>query len=158
MALKINYNASAKFSLGEMNREESLVGKLLSQVSGGEKISTVKDDASAYAISERMRVKLRALRQDEQNIQNAASLLKIAEGGWMPLLTTFDICKRWQLMPPPTQTRTTTAQLFRKKLFSGLTKLMTLRRIQISTANICSTAITASEQFTTRRPSQLRAS
>jgi len=81
MALKINYNASAKFSLGEMNREESLVGKLLSQVSGGEKISTVKDDASAYAISERMRVKLRALRQDEQNIQNAASLLKIAEGG-----------------------------------------------------------------------------
>ena len=40
MALKINYNASATLSLGEMNREESLVGKLLSQVSGGEKIST----------------------------------------------------------------------------------------------------------------------
>ena len=81
MALKINYNASATLSLGEMNREESLVGKLLSQVSGGEKISTVKDDASAYAISERMRVKLRALRQDEQNIQNAASLLNTARGG-----------------------------------------------------------------------------
>ena len=81
MALKINYNTSAHSALVDLDKNNSLVGKLLSQVSGGEKVTSAKDDASAYAISERMRVKLRALRQDEQNIQNAASLLKIAEGG-----------------------------------------------------------------------------
>ena len=81
MALKINYNASAKLSLGELNKNESLVGNLLSQVASGEKVTGAKDDSAAYAVSERMRVKLRALRQDEQNVQNAASLLSTARGG-----------------------------------------------------------------------------
>ena len=81
MALKINYNASAKFSLGELINDNSAVNKLLSQVSSGEKVTSAKDNASAYAVSERMRVKLRVLRQDEQNMQNATSLLKTAQGG-----------------------------------------------------------------------------
>mgnify|MGYP002627326967 CR=1 FL=1 len=81
MALKINYNASAKFSLGELINDNSAVNKLLPQVSSGEKFTSAKDNASAYAVSERMRVKLRVLRQDEQNMQNATSLLKTAQGG-----------------------------------------------------------------------------
>ena len=81
MALKINYNESAKLSLGELHKNEGMAGKLLSQVANGEKVTSAKDNASAYAVSERMRVKLRVLRQDEQNMQNATSLLKTAQGG-----------------------------------------------------------------------------
>ena len=45
------------------------------------KIVDAQDDASAYAISERMRVRIRALDQANQNVQNGSALLKIGAGG-----------------------------------------------------------------------------
>ena len=45
------------------------------------KLNSAGDDASGYAISEKMRVRLRGLNQDEQNVKNGKSLLHVAEGG-----------------------------------------------------------------------------
>ena len=45
------------------------------------KINSAQDDASSYSISERMRVQLRALNQDNQNVQNGSSMVRTAERG-----------------------------------------------------------------------------
>lgn len=44
------------------------------------KINSAEDDASSWGISERMRVRIRALEQADQNAQNDSSLMKTAEG------------------------------------------------------------------------------
>ena len=75
-----NNNAAAR-TLHELNRNVSALGKQLQKVSSGQRIGGAGDDASGYSISERMRVRIRALDQDERNVQNGASLLRVAEGG-----------------------------------------------------------------------------
>jgi flagellin len=44
------------------------------------RINSAADDASGYAISERMRVQIRSLDQDNRNTQNGNSMMKVAEG------------------------------------------------------------------------------
>ena len=44
------------------------------------KINSAGDDASGMAISERMRVQVRSLDQDDKNTKNGAALLRTAEG------------------------------------------------------------------------------
>ena len=45
------------------------------------KINSASDDAANFSIGSRMRVKLRALEQDVQNVQNGSAILNTAEGG-----------------------------------------------------------------------------
>ena len=73
-------NASAGFILGTLNRNINKKTKASGQLSLGEKIRNAGDDASGYAISEKMRVKIRSLDQADANVQNGASMLRIAEG------------------------------------------------------------------------------
>ena len=80
MAMTIMYNAGAQLSLGELNKNTNKIGKALAKVSSGMKINSAQDDASAYAISEKIRVRIRALDQANQNVQNGSSLLKIVGG------------------------------------------------------------------------------
>ena len=48
----------------------------------GERIIGLQDDDSAsFGISEKMREQIRSLLQDNQNIQNGSSMLKVAERG-----------------------------------------------------------------------------
>ena len=54
------------------------------------KINGAADDASGYAISERMRVQIRGLDQANQNTQNGSSMMKVAEGA---VSSTVDILK-----------------------------------------------------------------
>ncbi len=60
------------------------------KVSSGMKINSAADDASGYAISERMRVQIRGLDQANQNTQNGTSMMKVAEGA---VSSTVDILK-----------------------------------------------------------------
>jgi flagellin len=63
-----------------LNKNSSALAKSLAKVSSGMKINSAADDASGYAISERMRVQIRSLDQDNQNTQNGQSMMKVAEG------------------------------------------------------------------------------
>ena len=81
MAMKVKYNAEAQLSLGELNKNTNQAGKALAKVTSGMKINSAQDDASGYSISERMRVQLRALQQDNQNVQNGSSMIRVAERG-----------------------------------------------------------------------------
>lgn len=80
MAMVIAHNLAALGALNTLNGNTKALGKSLKQASSGQRINDAGDDASGYAISEKMRVQIRGLDQDKSNAQNAMSLLKVAEG------------------------------------------------------------------------------
>ena len=76
----ISNNAAAGFILSTLNNNLHKKTKAAGQLALGEKIRNAGDDASGYAISERMRVRIRSLDQADANVQNGASMLRVAEG------------------------------------------------------------------------------
>ena len=90
MALLVKNNMMAVNTLNTLNKNQSALATNLKQVSSGMKINGAVDDASGYAISERMRVQIRSLDQDNQNTQNGNSMMKVAEGA---VSSTVDILK-----------------------------------------------------------------
>jgi len=80
MAMVVKNNMSAIRTLNTLNTNSTQLQKSLAKVSSGQKINSAQDDASGYAISEKMRVQIRSLDQANQNTQNASSLMKTAEG------------------------------------------------------------------------------
>lgn len=90
MSMVVRNNLSAINTLNMLNRNHSALAKSLQTVSSGMRINGAKDDASGYAISERMRVQIRSLNQDNNNTQNGHSLMKVAEGA---VQSTVDILK-----------------------------------------------------------------
>ena len=90
MAMVVKNNLSAKNTLNQLNKNEKAAAKDLKKLASGMRINSAADDASGYAISERMDVQIRGLDQDTANTQNGASLLKTAEGA---VSATVDILK-----------------------------------------------------------------
>ena len=80
MAMVVKNNMSAISTLNTLNGNTTALQRSLAKVSSGMKINTAQDDASGYAISERMRVMISSLDQANQNTQNGSSLMKVAEG------------------------------------------------------------------------------
>ena len=80
MAMVVKHNMTAINTLNTLNKNSSALSKSLQKVSSGMKINSAADDASGYAISERMRVQIRSLDQANQNTQNGSSMMKVAEG------------------------------------------------------------------------------
>lgn len=81
MAMTVLNNTAAMMTLGELNKNITKVGKDLKKISSGQRLTGAGDGASDYAISEKMRVRIRALGQNERNVQTGANLLRVAEGG-----------------------------------------------------------------------------
>ncbi|MBQ7515057.1 MAG: VWA domain-containing protein [Schwartzia sp.] len=81
MAMKVKTNTSATNTLNTLNRNSSALGKSLKKVSSGMQINSAGDDSSGYSISERMRVKIEGLDQDDKNMQNGAAMLRTIMGG-----------------------------------------------------------------------------
>ena len=80
MAMVVKNNMTAINTLNTLNKNSSALSKSLQKVSSGMKINSAADDASGYAISERIRVQIRSLDQANQNTQNGSSMMKVAEG------------------------------------------------------------------------------
>ena len=90
MAMIVKNNMSAINTLNTLNKNSTALSKSLQKVSSGMKINSAADDASGYAISERMRVQIRSLDQANSNTQNGSSMMKVAEGA---VSSTVDILK-----------------------------------------------------------------
>lgn len=90
MSMVVKNNMSAVSTLNTLNKNSSALASSLKKVSSGMKINSAADDASGYAISERMRVQIRGLDQANQNTQNGTSMMKVAEGA---VSSTVDILK-----------------------------------------------------------------
>lgn len=63
MAMSIMNNSATAMTLGELNKNIRNVGKQITKLSSGQRLNGAADDASGYAISERMRVQLRGLKE-----------------------------------------------------------------------------------------------
>ena len=90
MALTVKHNMAAVNTLHTLNKNTRAVAGDLKKISSGMRLTSAADDASGYAISERMRVQLRGLEQDIRNTQNARSLMRVAEGA---VQSTVDILR-----------------------------------------------------------------
>ena len=90
MAMVVKNNISAKNTLNQLNKNDKAMAKDLKKLASGMKINSAADDASGYAISDRMDVQLRSLEQDNQNAQNGSALLRTAEGA---VSSTVDILR-----------------------------------------------------------------
>ncbi len=80
MAMVVKNNMSALSALNTLNTNTNALSKSLKKVASGMKINSAADDASGYAISEKMRVNIRSLNQANANAQNGTSMMKVAEG------------------------------------------------------------------------------
>lgn len=93
MTMTVKNNMSAINTLNQLDRNHSDLTKQLQKLSSGMNINSARDDASAYAISERMRTQIRGLSQDISNAQNARALMNTAEGA---VQSTVDILKTFK--------------------------------------------------------------
>ena len=81
MAMVLTHNNAAMQALHENQKNSNELSKDLKKVASGMKINGAGDSAAEYAISEKMRTKIRGLDQDIQNVQNGRALLSVADGG-----------------------------------------------------------------------------
>lgn len=93
MALVVASNMAALNTYNTLKKNDKKMANNLEKVSSGMKINSAKDDASGYAISEKMRVQIRSLEQDITNSQNGISLMKVAEGA---VSSTVDILRTFK--------------------------------------------------------------
>lgn len=71
-------NMAAMSALNETNRNTGKLGKVIKQAASGMRINSAGDDASGYSISERMRIKIRALGQCKENSAKGQDLIDTA--------------------------------------------------------------------------------
>ena len=79
-AMVIFNNMTAMSALNETKRNAGKLGKIIKKAASGMKLNSAGDDAAGYSIAARMKVRLRALNQNDENVRKGESLLKIAEG------------------------------------------------------------------------------
>ena len=80
MSMMVKNNIEALRVINLLDQNTNMMQKDLTKVATGMKINSAQDDAAPWSISERMRMRIRALEQDNQNVQNDAALMKTAEG------------------------------------------------------------------------------
>ena len=77
----INTNIAATRTHNIYNRNNDYMNAAMTRVATGMRINSAKDGASTWAISEKMRERMRANDQANQNVQNDTAMLKVAQGG-----------------------------------------------------------------------------
>ena len=80
MALIVKNNMDSVNALKNLNKNVEARNKDLQKAATGEKITGAGDGASEYAISEKMRVQVKSLDQDDRNAQNGISIFNVASG------------------------------------------------------------------------------
>ena len=139
MAMVVKNNMSAVRTLSTLNKNNTALQDSLSKVSSGLKINSAKDDASGYAISERMRVQIRSLDQATQNSQNASSLMKNAEGAVERTVEILRTLKQ-KAIDAATDTNTDEDRATIQKELDQFIDQIDDNALVPSTANICSKA------------------
>lgn len=80
MALRINYNYSADFTLVNLNNTELQQNKSLERLSTGFRINRAADDAAGYFISNQLKNYALSLEQGTKNANDGISISQIAQG------------------------------------------------------------------------------
>lgn len=97
MPMIIANDPTSMMALRVLGQNQLQVQKSTERISSGRRINGAKDDTSSYSISERMKVRLRGLYQDEMNVSTGASMLKVAAGGIENIVTELRTLKEMAL-------------------------------------------------------------
>ena len=89
--MRMNSMAMYSSALGALRTNQANMEKAMKRLSTGLRINSAADDPSGLAISERMRSQIRGLKQAQNNVQDACSMLQTGEGA---LQQTTDILHR----------------------------------------------------------------
>ncbi len=76
----INNNISALNANRQLELNGMKMSKTMEKLSSGRRINSAGDDASGFAVSEKMRAQYRGLQQATRNAQNGVSFIQTAEG------------------------------------------------------------------------------
>lgn len=76
-----NTNVAANSMISTFNRNNIQMNEAMTRVATARRINSVKDNASVWAITEKMRERIRSNNQASQNIQNDTAMIKVAQGG-----------------------------------------------------------------------------
>ena len=93
MSMVLKNNMGAVRTLNLLKSNDTNAQKHMQKVSTGMKLNSAQDNASAFSISERMRVRIRALDQAWQNTQNGSAMMRTAEGAVSNILETLRTLK-----------------------------------------------------------------
>jgi flagellin len=80
MALRINYNYSADFTLVNLSQTELQLNKSLERLSTGFRINRAADDAAGYFIANQLKQYAASLEQGTRNANDGISIAQIAQG------------------------------------------------------------------------------
>ena len=89
--MRINSMSMFSTALNALKRNQSYMEKSMQRLSTGLRINSAADDPSGLAISEKMRSQIRGLKQAQNNVQDAVSMLQTADGA---LQQTTDVLHR----------------------------------------------------------------
>lgn len=89
--MRMNSMAMYSSALSALRTNQANMEKAMKRLSTGLRINSAADDPSGLAISERMRSQIRGLKQAQNNVQDACSMLQTGEGA---LQQTTDILHR----------------------------------------------------------------
>jgi len=76
----INHNLGAMNALSALNSNSNALNSALQQLSTGKKINSAADNASGYAISQKMQAQINGLDQASSNAQDGISMIQTASG------------------------------------------------------------------------------
>jgi len=78
--LIIGHNLGAMSALSALNANSNALNNALQQLSTGKRINSAADDASGYAISQKMQAQINGLNQASSNAQDGISMIQTASG------------------------------------------------------------------------------
>ena len=78
--MQILNNLASIFGLGNLNKNKKKQSESMEKLATGEAFPSARYGAETYAISEKMRVQIRALDQNDDNTKAGGDLLRTAEG------------------------------------------------------------------------------
>ena len=76
----INHNMSAVFANNQLAITQGNLSKDIERLSSGQRINRAADDASGFAVSEKLRSQIRGLNQAQKNVENGVSFIQTTEG------------------------------------------------------------------------------
>jgi len=79
---RISSNIQAMDSLRSLYKINSKIGERQARLASGKRINTAQDDTASYAIGKSLEARKNGLSAALSNVQNAKSILAIAEGGY----------------------------------------------------------------------------
>ncbi len=127
MALRINYNYSADFTLVNLNNTEQAQNKSLERLSTGYRINRAADDAAGYFIADQLKTYATSLSQGTRNANDGISISQIGQGALQQVYNILNDIKTKAIQASNTSDATSRGQIQQdiNSLVDSISKIFT---------------------------------